>query len=108
MRVSILFRQQPFLTIAQLVLAWARELDPNDPSLVPSLTHVLKQDIANGRLDNAGPLQNGETQGIYLITPAGKAGYVKGHQIKLGILQTDWVSDRIIVMPEAALDFARR
>jgi hypothetical protein len=105
---SIVFRQRPFLTLAELIVTWARELDPNDPTIVAALAHILKQDIANGRLDNAGPLENGETQGIYLITPANKAGYVKGRDIDLRILRTDWISDQIIVMREAALDFARR
>ena len=58
--MSFLFRTSKYLTIAQLTGAWGPELARvrgEDPlQCKEDLTHVLLQEIFNGRLDGAGPV----------------------------------------------------
>jgi len=69
----------------------------------------------NGRLDDAGPLEDGRRLGLRIITPENRAGYLEGQQA--GELLTlaresaeafSFVSHRLVLMKEAVLDFARR
>jgi hypothetical protein len=111
-RVSKLFRTKERLTIAQLTAAWTVELAEvgEDPSRCKqNLAHILMEDIINGRLDNSGPLLEGRRLGVVLITPEYKAGFIEGHQLR-DLFRTgqDWVPHYVVIMKEAALDFARR
>jgi hypothetical protein len=110
--MSILFRRQGSLTIAQLTRAWGYELaateDPNQ--VVEDFRHVLLIDIVNGRLDGSGPLRDGRRLGLRVITAENKAGFIEGHQLR-GLLDPhliSWILHHILVMKEAVLDFATR
>jgi hypothetical protein len=110
--MSVLFRKEGWLTVAQLTRAWGRELaNPGEADQhIQDLEHILLTDISNGRLDDSGPLREDQRSGLRLITPENKAGIIKGHHVR-DLLRTSsisWASNRIVVMKEAALDFARR
>jgi hypothetical protein len=107
-RVSISFRTKEWLTVAQLTRAWGDELAK--AHYVQDLVHSLKEDIVNDRLDDSGPLRNGRRLGVRLITPEGKAGFIEGRRLVDIFIndQTTWILDRVVVMREAVLDFARR
>lgn len=69
----------------------------------------------NGRLDDAGPLDDGRRLGLRIITPENRAGYLEGQQAgELLILAREspegfsFVSRHLVLMKEAVLDFARR
>jgi hypothetical protein len=101
------------LTVAQLTRAWGDELAKDERGrqhYVQDLVHSLKEDIVNDRLDDSGPLRNGRRLGVRLITPEGKAGFIEGRQLVDTFIndQTTWILDRVVVMKEAVLDFARR
>src|SRR6516165_4521329 len=110
--MSVLFRKEGWLTFAQLTRAWGRELaNPGEADqYIEDLGHILLTDISNGRLDDSGPLREDQRSGLRLITPENKAGIINGQDVG-NLLNTgsiSWVSDRILVMKEAVLDFARR
>jgi len=65
------------------------------------------EDIVNGR--DSGPLREDRRPGLRLITPEYKAGFIEGPQL-LDLIQVDKkrVLHNVLVMKEAALDFARR
>jgi hypothetical protein len=113
--LSILFRTKGWLTVAQLARAWTAEIPgaEQDPQqFEQDLVHLLLEDIINKRLDDAGPLAEGRRLGLRLITPEGQAGFLEGHQVRDLILlpggELSFFLHRIVVMKEAALDFARR
>jgi hypothetical protein len=112
--MSILFRTKGWLTIAQLARAWTAEIPgaERDPQqFEQELVHLLLEDIVNKRLDDAGPLAEGRRLGLRIITPDGRAGFLDGHQVRALILPGGALTDYlhlIVVMKEAALDFARR
>jgi hypothetical protein len=65
--MSILYRTERWLTIAQLVRAWGYELakGPEDrEQYVQDLLHILLVDIINGRLDDSGPLMDDQRLGL--------------------------------------------
>jgi hypothetical protein len=69
--LSILLRKKPWLTVAQLLPAWAGELadDKTNASKVEhDLKYFLVTDIINGRLDDTGPLEDGARLGMRLVT----------------------------------------
>src|SRR5262249_28647211 len=109
----ILFRTKEWLTLTQLAHAWADELAQEERDrqhCVQDLVHRLKEDIVNGRLDDSGPLCDGQRLGLRLITPEGKAGFIEGRRL-LEIFNGDqnaWILDRVLVAKESVLDFARR
>lgn len=115
--MSILFRTKGWLTLAQLLPAWASELaegkrDAN--KIERDLRHFLIEDIINGRFDDSGPLRDGRRLGLRFITPENRAGYLEGHQAR-ELITADgtpaafsFVSNRLLVLKEAVLDFARR
>jgi hypothetical protein len=117
-RLSILYRTKGWLTLAQLLPAWASELadgKTNGSQIEQDLRHFIIEDIMNGRLDDAGPLEDGRRLGLRIITPENRAGYLEGQQA--GELLTlaresaeefSFVSHRLVLMKEAVLDFARR
>ena len=110
--MSVLFRKERWLTVAQLTRAWGRELaNPGEADqYIQDLVHILLTDISNGRLDDSGPLREDQRSGLRLITPENKAGIVKGHHVRdlLRTSQISWASDHIVVMKEAVLNFAKR
>lgn len=111
--MSILFRTKEWLTLGQLARAWGDELAKDERGrqhYVQDLVHRLKEDIVNDRLDDSGPLRNGRRLGVRLINPESKAGFIEGRQLR-GIFNADqatWILDRVVVMKESVLDFARR
>jgi hypothetical protein len=114
--VSILFRNKRWLTIAQLVPAWAAELpgaDRDPAQLERHLSHFLLEDIINGRLDEAGPEVDGRRLGLRLVADS-SPGFIEGQHVrKLIAVGNDpaghsFVFNRVIVLKEAILDFASR
>jgi hypothetical protein len=113
--MSMIFRTKEWMTVGQLVRAWASELvsaGGGDPQQFErDLLHTLMEDIVNGRLDNSGPFREGQRSGVRLITPANKGAFIEGHQLR-DLAPFDpanrWVLDHILVMKEATLDFAKR
>jgi hypothetical protein len=67
------------------------------------------EDIVNGRLDNSGPLVDGRRLGLRGVTPENKAAFIEGPQL-LDLVRTKepWLLHYVVVMKEAALDFAQR
>src|SRR5260370_10883937 len=112
--MSILFRTKGWLTVAQLARAWTAEIlgaEQDPQQFEQELVHLVLEDIVNKRLDDAGPLAEGRRLGLRLITPDGRAGFLEGHQVRDLILPggaSSFLLNRIVVMKEAALDFARR
>jgi hypothetical protein len=73
------------------------------------------EDIMNGRLDDAGPLDDGRRLGLRIITPENRAGYLEGQQAGELLIRArespegfSFVSRHLVLMKEAVLDFARR
>jgi hypothetical protein len=110
--MSILFRKQEALTIAQLTRSWAPEVSnagQRDES-IQDLGHILVTDILNGRLDDSGPFRKDQCSGLRLITPDNRAGIIKGSDVHslLRSLPVSWAIHHILVTKEAVLDFATR
>src|SRR3974390_955032 len=91
--MSVLFRKQEWLTVAQLTRAWGRELaNPGEADQhIQDLGHILLTDISNGRLDDSGPLREDQRSGLRLITPENKAGIIKAHHVR-DLLKTSPIS----------------
>ena len=111
--MSILFRTKEWLTLAQLARAWGDELARDEQGrqhYVQDLVHSLKEDIVNGRLDDSGPLRNGRRLGLRRISPESKPEFIEGHQLVDIFIndQTTRILNRVVIMKEAVLDFARR
>jgi hypothetical protein len=112
--MSILFRTKGWLTVAQLARAWTAEIlgaEQDPQQFEQELVHLLLEDIVNMRLDDAGPLAEGRRLGLRVITPDGQAAFLEGHQVRDLIPPGGALSfflNRIVVMKEAALDFAQR
>jgi hypothetical protein len=112
--MSILFRTKRWLSVTQLTRAWTAEIlgaEQDPQQFEQELVHLLLEDIVNNRLDDAGPLAEGRRLGLRLITPEGRAGFLEGNQVRELLPAGDaltFLLDQIVVMKEAALDFARR
>jgi hypothetical protein len=108
------FRKKGWLTIAQLMQAWGRELtkDREDPKQVErDLQHLLIEDIINDRLDESGPLVNDQRLGLRIINSRYEAEFITRRELvsPLGAVSANpRILDRIVVMKEAVLDFAGR
>ena len=103
--MSILYRSKRWITLAQLVPDWARELaqaKSNAKRVENDLWHYLVEDIINGRLDRKRP-------GLAFIQSDNRAVPVKGRLLigKLN-LSVRRYSHRILVTKKTVLDFARR
>lgn len=103
--MSILYRSKRWITLAQLVPDWARELaqaESDAKRVENDLWHYLVEDIINGRLDRKRP-------GLAFIQSDNRAVPVKGRLLigKLN-LSVGRYSHRILVTKKAVLDFARR
>ena len=112
--MPFIFRTKEHLTVAQFAWSWARELatDKNDfQHEHANLVQAILEDIVNGRFDETGPLRDGRRLGLRVITEEGKAGFIEGRKLSpvlIGNPALSTVLHRIIIMKEAALDFARR
>jgi hypothetical protein len=112
--MSILFRTKKCLTIFDLARAWGLELAKGggEPEQhVHDLTHILLQDIVNGRLDDSGPFWDGRRSGVAVITANYKVGFIEGRcllELATSEPTKNWVLRYVVVMKEAVLDFASR
>jgi hypothetical protein len=112
--MSSLFRTQKCLTILRLTRAWGLELAKGggEPEQhVHDLTHILLQDIVNGRLDDSGPFWDGRRSGVAVITANYKVGFIEGRcllELATSEPTKNWVLRYVVVMKEAVLDFASR
>lgn len=103
--MSSLYRSKRWLTLTQVVPAWARELANATTSASEfegQLWDSLLEDIINGRFD-------GNVMGLALIQPDNRAVTVEGRLLigKLGLSLRRY-SHRILVRKKAVLNFARR
>jgi hypothetical protein len=104
---------EQWLTLAQLVPAWANELanasSSSSSQIENELWHYLYEDIINGRLDDSGPLCNGRRLGLRVIYASGPTRYVEGRLLfgTMGV-PVRLMAGRTLVAKEAVLDFARR
>jgi hypothetical protein len=111
--MSLLYRAEQWLTIAQLVPAWANELaDANSSArqLEGDLWHYLREDVINGLFDDSGPLRNGSRLGLRVIDHrSSQPPYVAG-RLLFGKMHLPFRSkgDHILAAKEAVLHFARR
>jgi hypothetical protein len=103
------------LTIARLARAWAPELagaEGDAPRCEQYLVELLVKDIINGRFDKAGPPRDdGQRLGLRIIMADNRPSFLKGHEVRglIGAGEIDrYLLDRIVVMKEAVLNFARR
>ena len=95
-----------WLTVSQLVPAWAQELADASTSvyeLRDTLWYHLEKDVINGLLDD--PLRNGSRLGLRTIAPGGQPIYIEGWRL-CGLFRT--IGEDILLSKEAVLDFARR
>jgi hypothetical protein len=101
-----LLNHPEWLSVAQLVPAWAKELADATTSvyeLRDKLWYHLEKDVINGFLDD--PLRNGSRLGLRAIDPAGYPRYTEGWWL-YGLFRT--MGEVILLSKEAVLDFARR
>ena len=103
--MPILYRSKRWLTLAQLVPDWARELARGKSEAKRAenvLWHYFFEDIINGRFDRQRP-------GLAFIQSDNRPVPVKGRLLigKLN-LSVGRYSRRILVTKKAVLDFARR
>ena len=110
--MSIVYRTRKWLTIPQLVSAWALELSKDKEQSKrdeQALRDSLLEDIINGRLDEAGPLVDGRRLGLRLEL-GGRPCFISGHEIQVFFRCSPpaIALDQILIMKEAVLDFAWR
>jgi hypothetical protein len=95
-----------WLSVAELVPAWAKELADATTSVFEirdKLWYDLEKDVINGLLDD--PLRNGSRLGLRAIDPTGHPGYIEGRQL-YGLFRM--MEESILLSKEAVLDLARR
>ena len=111
--MSLLYRAEQWLTIAQLVPAWANELagaNSSTSQVEGDLWHYLREDVINGLFDDSGPLRNGSRLGLRVIDHrSSQPPYVAG-RLLFGKMHLPFRSkgDHILAAKEAVLNFARR
>jgi hypothetical protein len=110
--MSIVFRTRKWLSIPQLVSAWALEFakDKQNPHQdEQALRHSLLEDIINGRLDETRPLVDGRKSGLRLDL-GGVPMFIYGSEISVFLRCSPQAIDlhQILITKEAVLDFARR
>src|SRR5262245_33870442 len=96
----------PWLTVSQIVAAWAKELADARTGVYEiqdKLWHHLEKDVINGLLDD--PLRNGSRVGLRVIGPGGPPLDLEGWQL-YGLFRT--MGEVILLSKEAVFDFARR
>jgi hypothetical protein len=101
-----LMNHPKWLSVAELVPAWAKELADASTSvyeLKDKLWYQLEKDVINGFLDD--PLRNGSRLGLRAIDPIGQPRYIEGWRL-YGLFRM--MGADILLSKEAVLDFARR
>jgi len=105
-------RTKEWVTVAQLTRGWAVQLDQEHFEQVEAdLIQTVCEDMVNGRFDDVGPVRDGGRLGLRFIVEGKGPGFIKGHELRPLLIWSPavpWVLDRIVIMKEAALDFARR
>jgi hypothetical protein len=95
-----------WLSVAQLVPAWAKELAETTASfydLRDKLWYDLREDVVNGFLDD--PLGDGSRLGLRAIDPAGHPRSIEGWRLRELFGEME---ESILVSKEAVLESARR
>ena len=105
-------RTKEWVTVAQLTRGWAVQLDQEHFEQVEAdLIQTVCEDMVNGRFDDVGPVRDGGRLGLRFIVEGKGPGFIKGHELRPLLIwrpAVPWVLNRIVIMKEAALDFARR
>jgi hypothetical protein len=105
-------RTKEWATVAQLTQSWAVQLDKEHfEQEEADLIQTICEDMVNGRFDDVGPVRDGGRLGLRFIIEGKGPGFIKGHELRPLLIWSPavpWVLNRIVVMKEAALDFARR
>jgi hypothetical protein len=104
-------RAEQWLTLAQLVPAWANELADatRSPSQVErDLWQCLHEDATIGFFDYSGPLRNGRRLGLGLIDDNGRFRYVRGRLLGTVHFPFRRRGHRIFLARKAMLALARR
>jgi hypothetical protein len=86
--MSDVFRTREWLSIPQLVPAWALELAKDKERVgheEEALLHTLSEDIITGRLDNSGPLRNDGRRLGLRFELGGRGYFVEGHELRVFI-----------------------
>ena len=99
-----LVNHSKWLTVSQLVPAWAKELADASTGVYEiqdKLWYQLEKDVINGLLDD----RNGSHLGLRTIAPGGQPIYIEGWRL-YGLFRT--IGEDILLSKEAVLDFARR
>lgn len=95
-----------WLSVAQLVPAWANELahaSSDVYAIQDKLWYDLEKDVIHGLLDD--PLRNGSRLGVQTVAPGGQPNYIEGSRLG-GLFRM--MGEGILLSKEAVLDFARR
>jgi len=101
-----LMNHPKWLTVSQLVPAWAKELADASTGVYEiqdKLWYHLEKDVIAGLLDD--PLRNGSHLGLRAIAPGGQPTYIEGWRLH-GLFRT--MGEVILLSKEAVLDFVRR
>ena len=105
-------RTKEWVTVAQLTRGWAVQLDQEHfEQEEADLIQTVCEDMVNGRFDDVGPVRDGGRLGLRFIVEGKGPGFIKGHELRPLLIwrpAVPWVLNRIVIMKEAALDFARR
>src|SRR6516165_12734987 len=105
-------RTKESVTVAQLTRSWAVQLDEEHfEQEQADLIQTICEDMVNGRFDDVGPVRDDGRLGLRFIVEGKGPGFIKGHELRPLLIWSPavpWVLDRIVIMKEAALDFARR
>jgi hypothetical protein len=103
--MSLLFRNKSWLTVGQLVPAWASELGNKTEEW--HILDYLFEDIVNGRLDFFGPRANQQRCGLALLDAEDRPIFVQGDLLAKVKYPFARNLHRLLVAREAVLQFAR-
>jgi hypothetical protein len=104
-------RAEQWLTLAELVPAWAAELADASHSasqLERDLWQCLQEDAKIGFLDHSGPLRNGRRLGLGFIDDNGRFQYISGRRLGTVHFPFRRRGHRIFLARKAMLALARR
>ena len=104
-------RAEQWLTLTQLVPAWANELADASHSadqLERDLWQCLYEDAAIGFLDHSGPRRNGRRRGLCIIDDNGRFQYISGRLLGTVHFPFRRRGHRIFLARKAMLAVARR
>jgi hypothetical protein len=104
-------RAERWLTLAQLVPAWANELADASHSadqLERDLWQCLYEDARIGFVDHSGPRRNGRRRGLCVIDDNGRFQYISGRLLGTVHFPFRRLGHRIFLARKAHLALARR